>query len=1008
MKRSQLINDNFIRMSSIRSLALTGLVLLMSAFHLHAQVMINEYSVSNLSTIADNYNKYEDWIELYNKSGQDMDVGGYFLSDNPDDPQKWAFPESTLLSSGGFLVVWASGRDEAISGIFHTNFRMSQTGPSPEWVVFSDPSGTVLEQYQLEITQNGHSRGRISDGFPSWGIFQNPTPESSNNTSPAYSRYAEKPSVSVPAGFYTESFMVTITTNETNAQIKYTLDGTEPVSSSATYTEPLNISSTLILKARVFSSFAAVLPGLIEFNSYFINEVHDLPVMSVAGNDMLELLNGDESLRPWGSAEFFNKEKVRTTTAYGEFNEHGQDSWVHPQRSIDYIARDECGYNKALFEKFFSLSDREEFQRVILRAAGDDNYPGIDTSAHIRDDFVQTLSEKAGQKLDWRRSERCVLYANGEYWGIYAIREKVSDHDYTDYYYNQGKYDIQYIMLWGGTWAEYGGDQALEDWYTLYNYIVTHDMSNPEYYQTVTSQYDMTSLVDYVIINSYVVCSDWLNWNVGWWRGLNPQGTHGKWGYILWDEDATFGHYINYTGIPAQSPYVSPCYQDDLAGWQDPENHVVILNKLRENPDFEQYYVSRYIDLLNTAFTDEYMLPMLDSMAQIIAPEIPRHTVRWGGSLQQWETNVQKIRDFITTRNSVIRGGLADCYNLTGPYDVVIDLQPEGAGQVKINSLQLSQYPWTGSYFSGIDVKLLAIEANPSFEFDRWILKHHAVFPSDTALEVSLNLMEMDSVIALFKPRVFSDSLVLNEINYNSADNFNPGDWVEFYNPHDYPLDITSWIFRDEDDQHMFIFPPGTVIDSKGYLVVCEDTEAFSALFPLVDNYSGNMDFGLSGSGELIRLFDSSGTLIDTVHYDDKFPWPTGPDGNGPSLELINPSLDNALATSWAASSAHGTPGEINGTYVGTPSLAVANIVSCQIWPNPVSDRATISVKTEMDPRGAECILYDMFGQQVDRIRTRRSWEFPVSGNDLPAGMYIFKIMDGRQNLLFSGKLVIM
>ena len=995
-------------MSFKHLLTVSGAAFFLAVSALNAQVMLNEYSVSNLSTVPDNYNKYEDWIELYNMSDQDTDIAGYFLSDNPGDPQKWAFPGPTILAAGGFLVVWASGRYEAGSGQYHTNFRLTQTGSDPEWIVFSDPSGTVLEEYQLEITQNGHSRGRINDGFPSWGIFKDPSPESSNSASPAYSRYAEKPSVSAAAGFYTEPVTVTITTNETNAQIKYTLDGTEPVISSATYSEPISISSTKVLKARVLSNFAAVLPGLIEFNTYFINEEHDLPVMSVAGNDMLELLNGDESLRPWGSAEFFNRQKVRSTMAYGEFNEHGQDSWVHPQRSIDYIARDECGYSKALFEKFFSLSDREEFQRVILRASGDDNYPGIDTSGHIRDDFVQTLSERAGQKLDWRRSERAVLYANGQYWGIYAIREKVSDHDYTDYYYSQGKYDIQYIMLWGGTWAEYGGDQALEDWYTLYNYIVTHDMSNPEYYQTVTSQYDMTSLVDYVIINSYVVCSDWLNWNVGWWRGLNPQGTHRKWGYILWDEDATFGHYINYTGIPAQSPYVSPCYQDDLAGWQDPENHVVVLNKLRENPDFEQYYISRYIDLLNTAFTDGYMLPMLDSMARIIAPEIPRHALRWGGSVEQWQSNVQKIRDFITTRNSVIWGGLADCYNLTGPYDVVIDMQPEGAGHVKINSLQLGQYPWTGDYFSGIDVKLTAIETNPSFEFDRWILKHHTVFPADTALAVSLGLLESDSVIALFKPSVFSDSLVINEINYNSADSFNPGDWVEFYNPHDYPLDITGWTFKDEDDQHMFIFPEGTVLDSKGYLVVCEDTGVFSDLFPQVENAAGNMDFGLSGSGELIRLFDASGTLVDTVRYDDKYPWPTGPDGDGPTLELIHPALDNALASSWAASAVHGTPGEINDTQVGVPSLQQADALSCMVWPNPFTDRAVISVRTGIESGGAECILYDLFGQAVKHIRSRGNWEFSISRDNLPAGIYVFRIIDRQQDLLYTGKLIIL
>ena len=65
---------------------------------------------------------------------------------------------------------------------------------------------------------------------------------------------------------------------------------------------------------------------------------------------------------------------------------------------------------------------------------------------------------------------------------------------------------------------------------------------------------DLQSLADYVIVNSASVCSDWLNWNTGWWRGTNPDGEHQKWGFILWDNDATFGYYINYTGIPDISP----------------------------------------------------------------------------------------------------------------------------------------------------------------------------------------------------------------------------------------------------------------------------------------------------------------------------------------------------------------------------------------------------------------------------------------------------------------------
>ncbi|NTV82687.1 MAG: T9SS type A sorting domain-containing protein [Bacteroidales bacterium] len=990
--------------------SILALILLIQLFPAKSQILINEYSASNLNTVQDNYNEFEDWIELYNAGTTGVNLGGYYLGDDTASVFRWVFPADLFLPSHGHLKIWASGRDEVSGSNYHTNFRLTQTRPDADWIVLSDPGGVILDKVHLQITQMDHSRGRTVSGGSEWSIFTTPTPGSSNGSSNAYARYAEKPMVSDTGGFYNTGQSITITTNEPNCKIRYTLDGTEPFSYSTQYTNPVNIFSTKVLKARVFSNDPSILPSLIEFNTYLINENHNLPVVSIAGNDLTELLNGNSALRPRGSIEFFNKFKVRATTAYGEFNEHGQDSWVHDQRSIDYITRDENGYNYALHQKFFALSDRDEFQRVILRAAGDDNYPGIDTSAHMRDDFVQTLSQKSGQQLDWRKSERIVIYANGAYWGIYAIREKVHDHDYTGYYYDQGKYDIQFIMLWGGTWAEYGGQQALDDWYELHDFILGHDMSNPFIYQAVAAQYDVTSLVDYIIINSYVVCSDWLNWNVGWWRGQNPDGSHKKWAYILWDEDATFGHYINYTGIPAQSPYVSPCFPEDITDpWQDPEGHIAVLNKLRENAEFDQYYISRYIDLLNTTFNNDYMINLLDSMAAIISSEMPQHTQRWGGSFSQWQSNVQRIRNFITARNSIMDGGLKQCYDLTGPYDVVISAEPEGVGLVKINSLELSQFPWDGEYFGGIDVKLSAIETNPYYEFDRWVLKNHQVTPSDTLLDVILNLTMGDSILALFRPRVFEDSLVINEINYNSDGSFDPGDWVEFYNPHPYEMDISGWIFKDEDDLHEFEFPDGTIISAEGYLVLAADTAAFDSLFPDVDNYTGPMGFGLSGNGELIRLYDDDNTIIDTVLYDDNDPWPTEPDGNGPTLELINYTWDNALAESWAASALNGTPGEENGNFVKVPepAIAPAQQVSCQVLPNPFRSSAIFRIKADKVMENASIEIFNLFGQEVKHISSINTNYIPLFGDELVPGIYIYRLKDDKGMVMFTGKFVV-
>lgn len=957
-----------------------------------SQVVINEYSVSNLNSFPDNYGKYEDWIELYNKNVTAIDLSGFSLSDKQDNPLKWQFPAGTTIDAGGFLRVWASGRDEVSGSHYHTNFKLSQTKAEQEYIVFSNPFGTILDLQALEITQKEHSRGRTADGEDEWGIFKNPTPKNSNNGTNVYSAYTEKPQMSVDAGFHSNPVMVELFTSNPDLTIRYTLDGSEPGTASPVYSEPIMIDETTIINARSFSSEPDLLPGLITFNTYFINEQHTMAVISASAAQLDDLLNGNQSLRPFGTFEYFNKNGERTNVGYGEFNEHGQDSWVHDQRSIDYITRDECGYNHAILGQIIPITDRDEFQRLILRAAGDDNYPGIDTSALLRDFFIQNTACKSGMNLDVRKGEKGILYANGQYWGIYGYREKVSDHDFTDYYYDQDKYHIYYLKLWGSSWAEYGGQAAWDDWNDLHNFIKFNDMSDPENFDYVKSRYDYTSLVDYVLINSYVVCSDWINWNVGWWRGLNPEGSHLRWGYTLWDEDATFGHYINYTGVPGQNPYVSPCFPEGLTN--DPEEHIVALNKLRENEEFDQYYISRYVDLLNTAFNPSNMIAYLDSIEGMMVPEMPKHVQRWGGSVQQWENNVEKIRNFIGTRYSIMPQGLIDCYDLSGPYEFTLNIDPPEAGHVLLNSLEITGETFNGMYYGGVETKLTAMEVDPNYEFDFWETANHTVFPNDSTKSVILDLVTGDVITAHFKPRLFADSLVINEINYNSSAAFDTEDWVEFYNPQPHPVQLAGWQFKDEDDEHIFTFPESAAIPAFGYLVLCRDTVAFKLHFPRVGNLMGNTDFGLSGSGELIRLFNQEGVLIDTVHYDDNAPWPIEPDGNGPTLELINPVLNNALAQSWMASPDHGTPGAMNSLMTAVSHSAAAPQFAVEVYPNPVHDQARIKISRSWNRADLYLEVFSLHGQWMTEIDIGNGDEVKIDCSLFLPGLYLVKVTD--------------
>ena len=153
--------------------------------------------------------------------------------------------------------------------------------------------------------------------------------------------------------------------------------------------------------------------------------------------------------------------------------------------------------------------------------------------------------------------------------------------------------------------------------------------------------------------------------------------------------------------------------------------------------------------------------------------------------------------------------------------------------------------------------------------------------------------------------------VVINEINYRSSDQFNPEDWLELHNPTNESIAMGLWIFKD-DNNNVFTFPEDILLQSGHYLVLCKNTDTFSQFFPGVSNVIGDFGFGLSGGGELLRLFDSNEQLVDKVEYNDIAPWPTEPDA---TLELIHPSLDNALGENWAAADGNGTPGKINSVY---------------------------------------------------------------------------------------------
>lgn len=187
---------------------------------------------------------------------------------------------------------------------------------------------------------------------------------------------------------------------------------------------------------------------------------------------------------------------------------------------------------------------------------------------------------------------------------------------------------------------------------------------------------------------------------------------------------------------------------------------------------------------------------------------------------------------------------------------------------------------------------------------------------------------------------------MINEINYKSSPAFDTEDWVELHNFGDTPVDISGWILKDADDSHSFIVPANRIIAAHSYLVLCRNKLAFGSVFPNVNNCAGNFDSGFDSEGELIRLCDASGQLIDSLHYAATSPWPASPNGEGYMLELRDPRLDNALAQSWTASTRiGGTPGAANSGSTSVSSQLLQPALSFKLfqnYPNPFNQQTHI------------------------------------------------------------------
>ncbi len=614
----------------------------------------------------------------------------------------------------------------------HTNFKLSSKG---ETLVIYDDSGNQVGFLEVAGISSDNSIGRsLTNGETVY--YETPSP-GAENPDTLFTGIIESEIVFSHDGGEFDGQSVTISGAEADEEIRYTLDATVPSESSPIYVTPIAISDNTVIRAKIFK--ANHIPSRTESRTYITNTDHSLPIVTLVSNpaNFFDTQQGIYIYGPEGNynpyelpffgANFWNDWERDVHFSFYETNGDlgvaldagvkifGAWSRGNDQRSMSIFARGRYGFSDIEYPIFPQL-DYDKFEAIVLRNSGNDWM-----RTNIKDVIATSLMDGSGLETQAYRSS--VVYLNGEYWGLYNIREKVNEH-FLDDKINVSKSEIN-ILERNGEIVE-GTNETYND---LIGFVTNNDLSIQANYEFVADQIDIDNYITYQVAQIYFDNTDWPGNNIKFWN--SPET---KWRWILYDTDFSFGR-------PWEAP---PFYDNDTLsyaleangpGWPNPPWSTLLFRKLMENTEFRNKFINHFADESNSRFKAISVRQHVENIANSVAPEIPKHFQQWSSwenrsvywqnefmlsTYEQWVAEIDKIKKFTDNRIPYLTNHFKNYFGIDDTHTLTVEINNTEAGSIKINSLSLSDSSWQGEYFDNIPISIEAI-ANEGFTFSRWI-----------------------------------------------------------------------------------------------------------------------------------------------------------------------------------------------------------------------------------------------------------------------------------------------
>lgn len=568
----------------------------------HGPLVISEIASYNARYLEPGTRKsrYDDWIELRNDSDQPLDLGDYALSDDPEEPFKSPLPDRTL-APGACVLVWCSG-DSSLSGggEIHAGFRLS----IGESVYLRHESEGLSDCLRIPRLPGDGSYGRLP-GQAGFFYLEKRSPGAANGS--GYRLVSEAPSADLPQGIYEDAQGLQLRLTGPG-EIRYTTDGSVPTDRNELCTGPISLEKTTVIRAVCFEEGKH--PSACLTLSYIVNEGHSLPVVSLVCDRQAFLeLNTyitqlDRELP--ADAVMFEGEGAEPVFRSGcSVMLHGASSRKYPQKTYKLIFRDRFGGSIRCDP--FQRGEERDYHALLLRGRS------VNHMYILKDALASLIAMEVTEEPLTLDARYCVLYINGSYYGIYALREA---------------YCSQYGQTHTGSSAESlqieknrGAHVRVE----IYEYLRDHSVKNDADYDAFCQRFDVDAFATWLAMEAYFNNQD-PEGNIRYIRG---DGTGGLWTAALFDLDLSL-----YNGDA-----------DFKRLFNDAGGVTLICSRLMENPRFRETLLRNAARLYHNGLGAECSRSVLTGLTGQLDSEMERNCLRWHEDIFLWEQGKQALYD---------------------------------------------------------------------------------------------------------------------------------------------------------------------------------------------------------------------------------------------------------------------------------------------------------------------------------------------------------------------------